>query len=96
MPAIGLTTASVGALVVVFLGVCVAALMSMWDRAHVPPHKVMRWVWCPRYERTARVDFIERVQTGFTVRKVEHCPLRRPGEHCGEGCVWERTVYPAP
>jgi hypothetical protein len=86
----------VGLTVAVLLGMCVAALFAMRDRAHAAPHPVLRWVRCPRYGRTAYVEFIERMRTGIVTRTVQRCPLRRPGEGCGERCTWEPTLHRAP
>jgi len=53
----------------------------------VGPHPVTRSVWCARHKRRVMVEFTERVQTGMMLRRVRHCPVRRQGERCGEGCV---------
>jgi len=93
-----LDLASYAAVLVTFLlGVCIAILFFfMRDREHAPLHAVRRLVWCPRHERTAMVEFNERIQTGLALRTVRHCPLRRPGELCGEGCAWESACVPEP
>lgn len=94
MPAVD-WSAYTALLVTVLLGGCVAVLLSMLDREKVPLHDVRRRVWCPRHRRTAMVEFSERVQTGMAFRTVRHCPLRREGEQCGEGCAWESGSDPA-
>ena len=93
-----LDLAPYAALLVTFLlAVCIAIMFFfMRDRAHAPLHTVQRLVWCPRYRRAAMVEFNERVQTGLAVRTVRHCSQRRPGELCGEGCVWEAGSVPKP
>jgi hypothetical protein len=83
-------------LVIVLLAGCGALLLSMLDRENVPLHEVRRRIWCPRHKRIAMVEFNERVQTGMAFRTVRHCPLRRQGEQCGEGCVWESGSVPTP
>jgi hypothetical protein len=85
-------SAYAGLLVAALLGLCVAVLVSMRDRTHAPPHIVHRRVRCPQHGRTAMVEFTERVQTGVALRSVRHCPLRREGEQCGEGCAWEHSL----
>lgn len=86
--------ASAGVFVALLLGGCIAVLIGMRDTAHSPPHAVWRWTWCPRHERAVMAEFMERVQTGLATRSVTQCPLRRPGEQCGEGCRWEPTRSP--
>lgn len=93
MPSMDLA-AYAGVIVVAIFGACVAALVAMRDTTHAAPHTVSRWVRCPRHERVAMVDFTERMQTGLAMRTVLHCPLRRPGESCGEGCRWEEMRSP--
>lgn len=88
MPTLNLA-AYVGLLVVGLLGLCVTALVLMRDKAHEPWHVATHLVWCPRYERRARVEFTERVQTGMATRRVLHCSLRHEGERCGDGCAFE-------
>jgi hypothetical protein len=83
------STLSMAAVIVVLLGLCFAVLLSMWDWTSVPVHTTFRRVRCPRHGRPVRVEFVERVRTGFAIRTVRHCPLRAPGERCGENCVWE-------
>jgi hypothetical protein len=86
----------VALLVTLMLVGCVAALMSMLDRANQPLHVTRRLIWCPHYKRTTTVEFSERLQTGMALRTVRHCPLRREGEPCGEGCACESGVVPTP
>ena len=88
MPTLDLA-AYAGVLVIGFWALCVTALVLMRDKAHEPWHAATHWVWCPRDERCARVEFRERVQTGLATRRVLHCPLRHEGERCGEGCAFE-------
>ena len=83
-----------GLMVIVSLAAIVAVLFYLRDPARVARHNVARAVRCPRHGRTVVVDFSERVQTGFAIRQVRHCPLRREGEDCGEDCVWESVVAP--
>lgn len=87
MPAIDLTPVLVVLLLLGLLGV----LVYLRDPVNVAPHSVTRWVWCAPHRRAAMVEFTERVQTGILLRRVRHCPLRRPGEHCGNVCVWKPT-----
>jgi len=42
----------------------------------------------------AVVEFNERVQTGMAFRSAHNCPLRKPGEKCGEGCAFQATQWP--
>jgi hypothetical protein len=85
MPALDLTPVLVIGLLVVLL----AVLVHLRDPHNVAPHAVSRWVWCAVHKRATVVEFSERVQTGIVLRRVRHCPLRRPGERCGDVCVWQ-------
>ena len=83
-----------GLMVIVALAAIVAVLFYLRDPVRIARHNVARAVRCPRHGRTVVVDFSERVRTGFAIRQVRHCPLRREGEDCGEDCVWESVVSP--
>ena len=91
MPTIDVA-AYTGVFVIVLWAVVFGLLVYLRDPAHVAPHAVSRVVWCPQHERQVLVEFTERVQTGLAVRRVRHCPLRGPGERCGERCAWKETV----
>jgi hypothetical protein len=67
----------------------VGLLFLMRDTTEVPPHEGSRWVRCPRYDQPARVDYIERVHTGLTIRNVRDCPLRHAGAKCRDECMWD-------
>lgn len=71
---------------VLLLSLCLLALFEIRDRQWTPPHPVSESVWCPAHGQRVVVDFVERVETGLTLRSVEHCPLRGAGERCGEEC----------
>ncbi len=68
MPTLDLA-AYVGLLVVGLLGLCVTALVLLRDKAHDPWHVATHWVWCPRYERCARVEFTQRPSLPMRVRQ---------------------------
>jgi hypothetical protein len=68
------------------LTLCMAILFLMRDPYAVPPHHVSRTVWCPARHRSARVDFVESVNTGMVHRSIQQCPLRGPDGHCDEAC----------
>lgn len=78
-----------GLLVIGLFALCATVLVLMRDKAYEPWHAAARWVWCPRYERWAWVEFTERVQTGLAIRRVRHCPLRHEGKRCGDGCAFD-------
>lgn len=84
------------ALLIATLGV----LIWLWDARHAGPRRVTRRVWCRRFHRMADVEFLERVETGWTVRVVDHCPLRdqlrATGRCCGEHCVLQPALHPRP
>ena len=83
-----------GPLLIVALLAVVALLVSLRDQEHAAPRLVSRTVWCPRHKRMAVVEFNERVQTGMAFRSAHNCPLRKPGEKCGEGCAVQATQWP--
>ena len=68
------------------LTLCVAVLFLMRDPDAVPPHPVSQTVWCPGRHRSARVDFVECVNTGMVHRSVRQCSLRGSGGSCDEAC----------
>jgi len=76
-----LDLASYAAVLVTFLlGVCIAILFFfMRDREHAPLHTVRRLVWCPRHERTAMVEFNERIQTGLAAAHGSALPAAASG-----------------
>lgn len=89
MPTVDLAVyAPLSLLVVILVAAFLAAVVSLRDPIEGVPHLVSRWVWCAPHGRSAMVHFTER-QTGLVNRSVRHCPLRRPGEPCGEACAWE-------
>ena len=83
-----------GPLLVVALLAIFALFVSLRDPEHAAPRLVSRAVWCPRHKRLTVVEFNERVQTGMAFRRAHHCPLRKPGENCGEECAWQATLSP--
>jgi hypothetical protein len=70
------------------LTLCVAVMASMRDPYAVPPHRVSRTVWCAGKRRSARVDFVEWVDTGMVHRSVQGCSLRADGR-CDAACCDE-------
>ena len=68
------------------LTLCLVALFFMRDPYAVPPHQVSRSVWCAGRHRSARVDFIERVDTGMVRRSVRRCSLRDVADRCDAAC----------
>ncbi len=68
------------------LTLCVAILFFMRDTYALPPHGVNLTVWCPSRHRTARVDFVEWVNTGMVHRSVRQCSLRGIDGSCDEAC----------
>lgn len=76
-----------GLSVAIFLALCVAVMYSMRDSRSAPSRVVSRSVWCAPHRECAAVDFVERVETGLTIRSVERCSLRGEHEHCAEDCV---------
>jgi len=79
-------------LVAGLLVLCVAVIVALRDRSWAAPRRVSRWVWCPQHERAVMVDFSERMETGMLLRSVDHCPVRRPDERCGDLCILHPLV----
>lgn len=68
------------------LMVCVIIFILMRDPYAVPPHHVRRTVWCTGRHRSARVDFVEWVETGMVRRSIQGCPLRGAHGSCDGAC----------
>ena len=71
------------------LTLCVVIMFMMRDPYAVPPHPVNRTVWCTGARHSARVDFVEWVETGMVRRSVQRCSLRGTDGRCNAACCHE-------
>ena len=71
------------------LTLCLVIMFLMRDRYAVPPHPVSRTVWCAAKRHSARVDFVEWVETGLVRRSVQQCSLRGADGRCNAACCHE-------
>jgi len=68
---------------------CVIVLYLMRDPHAVPPRHLARTVWCAGCHRSARVDFVEWVETGMVRRSVQQCSLLSAGSRCDAACRYQ-------
>ncbi len=89
-------SSGLAALLAALLIASIGVLVWLWDARHAGPRRVARRVWCRRFHRMAEVEFLERVETGWTVRVVDQCPLRETlrarGRSCSEACALQPAL----
>ena len=68
------------------LTLCLVVMFLMRAPYAVPPHPVRQTLWCAGRRHSARVDFVEWVETGMVHRSVERCSLRAPEGRCDAAC----------
>ena len=83
--------ATIGLALGLFLAVCAAVLLAMWDRQAT---HVVRKLWCFGRRQNAMVEFVERTHGGLTTRSIGSCSLRGRHERCGEGCRYLPLATP--
>lgn len=87
-------------LLAALLILAIGVLVWLWDSRYAGPQRRTRRVWCRRFHRTADVQFLERLETGWTVRVVEKCALRDrlrdEGGCCGEVCALQPALQAPP
>ena len=72
----------------VVLAACLGAFLWLRDPRTAAPKQITRRVWCAPNQRSATVEFVEEMKTGFVERHVRYCSLKGAGADCHEDCCF--------